>query len=1508
MTKISIYNKDTDVRGNDKWIGSDAQNQNRTKNFTPDNVAAYFNENQVIDLGVDLRYFYDTLDPLQQRVFGSITFETEIGPQVNFSAISTFILSKYTMGHTDVSQFLDFLIGSNVLLSRANNINMFGYYKIDNIEPYLPDPNFFVVTLTFETGNGYMKEDEDYFISLVQFEQTIPEVPTKTSDLINDGEDGVHPFITAEDVPTPTLQSVTDEGDTTTTTVHLDGGALSNSINEQAIFQPDLISTVNLNSGSGASLDSTGKVALSPDGLVSTLFASDNITQDITLQAPNKTAGSYTLATTDDILPVTGFVPYTGATEDVDLGEFEIKAGQVEFDQTPTGTAGVGVMRWNDSDGTVDLGLKGGNVTLQVGQEQVLRVVNKTATNINLLEANYQAVRVTGAQGQRLKVDLAQATNDTLSAETIGLVTETINNNQEGFITTSGLVRGINTTGSLQGETWEDGDILYLSPTTAGNATKVKPVAPNHLIILGYVIRAHITQGSIFVKVDNGYELDELHNVKITSAANNNVLAYTSATDIWENKTVETALGYTPFQLPALTSGSVLFSNGSTIAQDNAQLFWDDTNNRLGIGTNNTGFDRLQVNGGICFGTSNNATINNGVGAGNHTYLQFSTIGNNVMRVNSTGNVLIGTTTDAGYKLNVNGTARINTLTIGLGLGQVATNTVIGVSAGGSNTTGSANFFGGYNAGFNNLGGARNTAVGNLALYSNQTGNNNNAFGDYSFASLNTGSNNAAYGQFSGRWIANGSTPLTNTNNSVFIGVDSRANANNQTNQIVIGHNAIGIGSNSVVLGNDSITTTALKGNVGIGTSTPSDKLSISAGNILIDNARRLKWADGSFIEGAGASSIMTFRSLGNYYFNGGNVGVGLASPSASLHISGASSANLLRIDSPASSSILFVSGSGNVGIGTASPLYPLHVNGVTGLRIDTSGTTALFINNTSGLIRWSNGSYFSNAGMYSGANNQIYQTFDGANVLTRLSIKANTGNVGINTTTDAGFRLDVNGTARVQGKITQTPHTNINGNISAVGALNISLNGTISAGNGSFTVFGTSNASSNYVIGYLSSSATFNNTIIIGESITVTGGQGVSIGNGSKSGFSSVSIGYRAISTNNQFVSGANGNDISNVYFGSGVTRNNTNGVGSAYTINGSGAFGTDFAGGNITIAGGKGTGIGTSGDVIFSTATPTTSGTTLQTLTQRWFIKGSNGILANVSTPNASAQLQVDSTTKGFLPPRMTTTQKNAITTPAAGLVVYDTDLNQLCTYDGTWGDSPFYQQSLRGVRYFTDFDSSSSYDNFVSLVSGVAAATGRLNNNVPNQTANQIGIAQYQTGTATTGYAMHITDSSANAQQFQFGGGNWMYESYIEVSTLSDATDRFRFVSGFGNVATSGVETIGAFFTYDEGGTQNGTIASPNWQCVTVNNLVRTLTTTSIPVTTNWVKLRIIVNADATEVKFYIDGTLVATHTTNIPTFALGRRFKVKQMIAKSLGTGNRFVYCDYIFYENNLTTLR
>jgi len=250
-------------------------------------------------------------------------------------------------------------------------------------------------------------------------------------------------------------------------------------------------------------------------------------------------AETYTLATLDDIpapVDISGKVPYTGATTNVDLGEFQVKAGQVELDQTPTGTFGVAKIRWNDFDGTAEIGLKGGNVTLQIGQELVKRVVNKTVTNITLQEANYQVVKITGATGQRLSVDLAQANNEINSIATLGVVTENILNNQEGFITYSGEVNSINTTGSLQGETWIDGDVLYLSATTPGKMTNIKPVAPNHTIVVGYVEYAHAINGKIFVKVDNGYGLEELHDVLLTAVANNDGMFYESATGLWKNK------------------------------------------------------------------------------------------------------------------------------------------------------------------------------------------------------------------------------------------------------------------------------------------------------------------------------------------------------------------------------------------------------------------------------------------------------------------------------------------------------------------------------------------------------------------------------------------------------------------------------------------------------------------------------------------------------------------------------------------------------------------------------------------------------------------------------------------------------------------------------------------------------------------------------------------------------------------------------------------------------------
>jgi len=242
-----------------------------------------------------------------------------------------------------------------------------------------------------------------------------------------------------------------------------------------------------------------------------------------------------------------GGVPYTGATQNVDLGEYELKAGQFTLDTSPTGTAAVGTTRWNDSLGSTETTLKGGSVILKNGVDLVARVVNKVTPNATLTKAAYQAVRVSGAQGQRLAFAYVKANNDNKSADTIGLVCETIATNQEGFIITVGQLEGINTTGRLQGETWSDGDVLYLSPTTAGRLTNIKPTgATGHIVVIGYVEYAHAVNGKIYVKIMNGWELDELHNVAISSPTDNQVLSYTSSTQLWENKSVGTALGYTP--------------------------------------------------------------------------------------------------------------------------------------------------------------------------------------------------------------------------------------------------------------------------------------------------------------------------------------------------------------------------------------------------------------------------------------------------------------------------------------------------------------------------------------------------------------------------------------------------------------------------------------------------------------------------------------------------------------------------------------------------------------------------------------------------------------------------------------------------------------------------------------------------------------------------------------------------------------------------------------------------
>ena len=152
-----------------------------------------------------------------------------------------------------------------------------------------------------------------------------------------------------------------------------------------------------------------------------------------------------------------------------------------------------------------------------------------------------QAVYAFGGQGDRLTVKLANNSSDATSAQTVGLVISTsIGVNQKGLIMVNGLLDGLSI---LPTATWSDGDAVYLG-ATAGSITKVKPVAPNHLVYLGFVTTAsNGAAGRMYVRVQNGYELQELHNVYINPAtlANNDIIQYDSSALLWKNESLSTA-------------------------------------------------------------------------------------------------------------------------------------------------------------------------------------------------------------------------------------------------------------------------------------------------------------------------------------------------------------------------------------------------------------------------------------------------------------------------------------------------------------------------------------------------------------------------------------------------------------------------------------------------------------------------------------------------------------------------------------------------------------------------------------------------------------------------------------------------------------------------------------------------------------------------------------------------------------------------------------------------------
>lgn len=230
-----------------------------------------------------------------------------------------------------------------------------------------------------------------------------------------------------------------------------------------------------------------------------------------------------------------GFVPYTGATGDVDLGTHGLSTDFVEFSLTPTASPGAGQITYNGATGSLAYLMNSSNVQSEIGQTLHAYVHNAEAVTIT----KGQAVYLYQASGNKASVKLAYNTSDATSAKTFGLAAEDITAGQKGFVMCQGSLDGLNT------GAYTAGDTLYLG-ATAGTITNVKPYAPNHLVYVGIVERANAGNGQIYVRTQNGYELDELHNVQAQSPSNKDVLYYDSASSQWKTTQIATILGYTP--------------------------------------------------------------------------------------------------------------------------------------------------------------------------------------------------------------------------------------------------------------------------------------------------------------------------------------------------------------------------------------------------------------------------------------------------------------------------------------------------------------------------------------------------------------------------------------------------------------------------------------------------------------------------------------------------------------------------------------------------------------------------------------------------------------------------------------------------------------------------------------------------------------------------------------------------------------------------------------------------
>jgi len=508
-------------------------------------------------------------------------------------------------------------------------------------------------------------------------------------------------------------------------------------------------------------------------------------------------------------------------------------------------------------------------------------VYNGTSSTIPKMSVVY----INGAQGDMPTVTLSIASGEMSSAKTYGITTGAISANGTGMVVVDGTLKNLNTLSGFSGVS--PGTTLWLSPTVSGGITTTKPYAPNHMVALGSLVRVHSQQGVINVRIQNGFELEELHNVAISGVADGQFLYYDGSTSLWKHNSniysngsnigIGTAFPQVKLEVAGDVYANNVLSSGYLITNSLLSIndFDGGTPGTISVGEFTSlvqPYWTIDQNGS---GNFSNLSVNDTiVSLSGHTHTS-----SDITNFNSSVSGLLPTIANSGDN-------RVLT----------STGSSVGINA-------EANFT--FNGSLLNVTGSGSFASGlNVA---NQTASTIASFdSSKNIVSLDT----ATYPSLTELSYIKGVTSSVQTQ------LNSKQNAltNPVTGTGVANHIPYWSSSSGLLSDSNQLVWDATNNRLGIGTQSPSVSLDVSGSGKF--NAEDASWTFDSSQQRLGFVKKTGFVTY---------IVAGAGSPIVFAH---SSSSNLgVSVTGQTLTERLYITSVGNVGIGTTSPLAKLHVS-----------------------------------------------------------------------------------------------------------------------------------------------------------------------------------------------------------------------------------------------------------------------------------------------------------------------------------------------------------------------------------------------------------------------------------------------------------------------------------------------------------------------------------------------------------------------------------------------------